>query len=200
MSKVARLHVMRQKSHKTTRPHYPALQYGPREILVVMTPQRIERFLSRIDTAAGGVRCQPWTGSPGPKGYGLFQGSDNYQGFSFLAHRVAWALAHQTEPGTQVIRHSCDNPPCCNPRHLLPGTQADNAADMLARGRANLYGAKGRYGADANAARYIEEQREQAIAMRFTDGRKINDIAAEVGCHRATIMRWIAEWLAARGS
>ena len=34
-----------------------------------------------------------------------------------------------------VARHSCDNPPCVNPDHLLPGTQADNIEDMRSRGR-----------------------------------------------------------------
>ena len=34
-----------------------------------------------------------------------------------------------------LVRHECDNPPCCNPRHLLDGTAEDNSADMKARGR-----------------------------------------------------------------
>lgn len=34
-----------------------------------------------------------------------------------------------------MVRHSCDNPPCCNPAHLLVGTAAQNAQDMAERGR-----------------------------------------------------------------
>lgn len=34
-----------------------------------------------------------------------------------------------------VIRHSCDNPPCTNPAHLLVGTHADNVADRVTRSR-----------------------------------------------------------------
>lgn len=34
-----------------------------------------------------------------------------------------------------VARHRCDNPPCCNPDHLLWGTQSDNVHDALERGR-----------------------------------------------------------------
>ena len=32
-------------------------------------------------------------------------------------------------------RHTCDNPSCINPEHLICGTAADNAADKVKRGR-----------------------------------------------------------------
>jgi hypothetical protein len=58
-------------------------------------------------------------------------------------HRAVLEVMDETAylPGTapdrtgQVARHSCDNPPCCNPAHLVWGTQAENVADMVARGR-----------------------------------------------------------------
>lgn len=36
-----------------------------------------------------------------------------------------------------LIRHTCDNPICCNPDHLLTGTDRDNALDSARRGRRN---------------------------------------------------------------
>lgn len=35
----------------------------------------------------------------------------------------------------ELTRHTCDNPQCCNPDHLLIGTHQDNVDDMIARGR-----------------------------------------------------------------
>lgn len=34
-----------------------------------------------------------------------------------------------------VIMHKCDNPACCNPDHLVAGSQKDNLDDMRSKGR-----------------------------------------------------------------
>lgn len=60
-------------------------------------------------------------------------------GEEFYTYRVVWelyygrALAHN-----EVVRHSCDNCGCCNPHHLMVGTQRDNVNDMLHRERIGL--------------------------------------------------------------
>lgn len=78
--------------------------------------------------------CRLWPKVGGRGGYGKTW----YNGRSYLAHQVAFLIANGWVPsGRQIIiRHTCDTPLCCEPSHLLPGTQADNARDRDERGRA----------------------------------------------------------------
>ena len=80
---------------------------------------------------AGETPCVEWGGARNAQGYGVM--SKAVHG-SRLAHRAA--LAEKLGRAVQgVSRHTCDNPPCMNPDHLVEGTQADNVADAVERGR-----------------------------------------------------------------
>lgn len=49
-----------------------------------------------------------------------------------MADKLGVTLAELTGV---VVRHTCDNPRCINPNHLIPGTKADNNRDRAERGR-----------------------------------------------------------------
>ena len=95
------------------------------------------RFWRKVQRC-GKENCWPWLGAKTKYGYGRFK----IAGDVFSAHRVAYVLANNELPpqdrwsyhGT-VVRHTCDNPSCCNPAHLEVGTQEDNVRDMMDRGR-----------------------------------------------------------------
>lgn len=77
--------------------------------------------------------CWEWTRAFASGGYGAMSIGD---GKGRNAHVVAWELANnRPAPRGMMVRHTCDNPPCCNPSHLVLGTNADNVADKVARGR-----------------------------------------------------------------
>lgn len=95
-------------------------------------------FYSRVDTSGGPDACWPWTGEKTSKGYGRVRGWPGVKALSTGAHRVAYDLAHpKRRLGTRQARHTCDNPPCCNPKHLVAGTNLDNRRDSVRRGRAS---------------------------------------------------------------
>ena len=92
------------------------------------------RFWRRVLSGDPGL-CWPWLLKPDKDGYGLF----SLRGNRVMAHRVAWAI-HNAKPlpAGKVVMHSCDNPRCCNPAHLVLGSQVQNLADRDAKGRTPL--------------------------------------------------------------
>lgn len=75
--------------------------------------------------------CWEWRGSRQVNGYGCIRINNR----GFRTHRIAWELTNGPIPKGMHICHACDNPPCCNPRHLFLGTQRDNMRDAIAKGR-----------------------------------------------------------------
>lgn len=73
--------------------------------------------------------CLMWPGRTDEDGYGRIGKR------SIRAHRVAWERANRRQiPPGLVVMHTCDNPPCVNPSHLILGTVGDNNRDREAKG------------------------------------------------------------------
>ena len=51
------------------------------------------------------------------------------------AHHAALILTGIDVSKGSVVMHICDNPSCVNPSHLKLGTQQENIADKIAKGR-----------------------------------------------------------------
>jgi hypothetical protein len=77
--------------------------------------------------------CHLWKRCKNPDGYGQI----TYQGKLWKAHRLIWVLSNGSIEDNMHILHTCDNPSCCNIKHLKLGTHKDNMLDMFNKGRAN---------------------------------------------------------------
>ena len=51
------------------------------------------------------------------------------------AHQATYLIFTGDIPEGQIVRHTCDQPLCCNPAHLQLGSVADNNRDRDERGR-----------------------------------------------------------------
>ena len=94
---------------------------------------QLEKLLSYTNDVNG---CLEWTRCLNTDGYprANIDGDCNIK-----VHRLVYSLCHPEEDiKGKVIRHTCDNPVCINPKHLLSGTPAENSLDRSVRQRTNI--------------------------------------------------------------
>lgn len=98
-----------------------------------------EVLWSKVDIK-GEDECWNWLGYKNAGKYGRTWINDR----GYYAHRVIFDLAFpntitlsapKDTDETGFLLHTCDNPSCCNPKHLFVGTHADNMADKVAKNR-----------------------------------------------------------------
>lgn len=100
---------------------------GPRPTL-----EDLYRVGRVVVTEAG---CHEWGGTRDADGYGVLPKVARAQLGERRASRAAFVLDRGAVPEGLRVLHSCDNPPCVRPEHLRAGTQAENMADKVSRGR-----------------------------------------------------------------
>lgn len=99
------------------------------------------------------------------------------------AHRAVWEAERGPIPPGMVVMHVCDNPPCVNVEHLRLGTQAENVADMDAKGRRRTVSFSG----EGNGMTKLSDADVHAIRARRCAGATLDALADEYGVHRSRI-------------
>ena len=138
-----------------------------------------ERFWARVQKTDN---CWLFQGAKEQNGYGYVV--NNLGGPKFLtAHRYSWILAKGPIPVGLLVLHRCDVRACVRPDHLFLGTDADNTADKVSKGR-HARGAQ-------TAKTDLTEDVVREIRARYVQyhARKSNrrELAAKYGCSPAVV-------------
>jgi hypothetical protein len=121
----------------------------------------------------GEDECWNWKGYKNDGGYGRTWIEDR----GYYAHRVIFNLAYpntitlsapKDSDEAGFLLHTCDNPSCCNPKHLFVGTHADNMADKVAKNRQAKFpsGKAPRCKLSMAQARKIRQLRKDGVSAR----------------------------------
>lgn len=126
--------------------------------------------------------CWNWGGMKDRHGYGYINEYINHgRSLHHFVHRISFHITNpEMDISHRVVRHSCDNPSCFNPLHLLIGSQADNMRDSLDRNRAIR-------GEGSNFCKYSDDLIEE-IRQEFAEGgTNYNRLSKKYGLSREHI-------------
>jgi hypothetical protein len=115
--------------------------------------------------------CWLWTGGT-TDGYGEIRD----RGKTIRAHRLSYEIHHgPLSPGMFAL-HTCDNPPCVSPHHLIEGDAKLNAQHAVERNRTN---------------RVFDSVEAERIRGLVRSGRSQRSVARDLGCCHVTVQKVI---------
>lgn len=133
-----------------------------------MNAKQIELFWNMVENKDPDD-CWLWLGKKTRDGYGSLRRN----GRVYSAHRVSYEISTGNSPDGFCVMHTCDNPACVNPRHLMLGTHKENMQDMVRKGRQGVQ--------PKNKKPPIPASDVLSIRRNYLMGQSKNSLAREFG-------------------
>lgn len=117
--------------------------------------------------------CWIWKMKPNSQGYAVMK----YHQKAYKVYRVMWERHNgkKIPPGINAC-HRCDTPSCVNPEHIFLGTQQDNIADMVSKGRQSSY-------------RKLSDDEIRSIRAMVRGGMRQSEVSRVTGVDSGTVSR-----------
>ena len=134
---------------------------------------------SKVDKR-GEDECWEWKGYKNAEGYGRTWINE----VGYYAHRVIFNLAYpnviklsapKDAEDNGYILHTCDNPSCCNPKHLFVGTHSDNMADKVSKNRQK------KFPSDSGPRCKLSISQAREARQLRKNGASVKDLAKQFG-------------------
>jgi len=124
-----------------------------------------DRLWKRVDKSGGPDACWEWQGYRTKHGYGQIKRGPGLP--AVVTSRAAYEATYGPIPDGLHVLHMCDNPPCCNPAHLMLGTPKSNSDDKISKGR-HAYGERhGHRKFTVEDIKAIRAAREAGVSGRY---------------------------------
>jgi len=148
---------------------------------MVFSQNTIDRFWNKIKPPKDEDDCWEWTAFKDKDGYGKLSLRERNRK-SYGAHRFSYELHHDIILlPEQMVCHTCDNPPCVNPNHLVLGDAKLNKQDSVNKNR-HSYGSI--HGNSVLTEEIIQEMIIKIYNKEFTN---VNQIASHYLIDRTVI-------------
>jgi hypothetical protein len=142
----------------------------------------LDELLAQTNETKNG--CLEWSKAKTSAGY-----SQKWDGEKIsYVHRIVCEIVNGVEIGLDVL-HSCDNPPCINPKHLSWGTRKENVQDMIRKNRQKLNPQKG----EKHGMSKLTKQKVREIRKFRKEGVILRVLSEKYGVSIATVQR-VAEY------
>jgi HNH endonuclease len=144
-------------------------------MITQITDALLDRFWDKVSIPPNVLTgCWEWKAARSSRGYGAFGTNREKEN----AHRFAFRMVNGPLRDGDVVMHVCDNRGCVNPTHLRRGTQAENMADMVAKGRQAM---------GSRRSKKLDESKVREMRALYAGGALQKDLAAKYGISAPTV-------------